>query len=226
MARFPGFPPQALKFLRQLEKNNNREWFQGHKNDYEAYLKTSMHDLVTALGEDLEKFATGFQTDPKKAIYRIYRDIRFSNDKRPYKTNVAASFFPKAMEKHTGAGYYFHLAPTEIFLGAGVYMPGPKELFAIRKRLSKDAAAYRKLTSAAAFKRLFGEVQGERLKRPPKGFSADDPALDLLLGKQFLVSAQLPAGLAGTPKLQTEITKRFRALQPWIDWLNDAVKKG
>jgi len=226
MARFTGFPPQALKFLRQLEKNNDREWFQAHKSDFEGYLKAPIHDLVTALGEDLDKFATGFQTDPKKAIYRIYRDVRFSNDKRPYKTNVAASFFPKAMEKHAGAGYYFQVAPKEILLGAGVYKPGPKELFAIRKRRSKDAAAYRKLTSAAAFKRLFGEVQGERLKRPPKGFSQDDPALDLLLGKQFLASAQLPAELAETPKLQTEITKQFQALQPWIDWLNDAVKKG
>ena len=97
---------------------------------------------------------------------------------------------------------------------------------AIRKRLSKESASYRKLTSAAAFKRLFGEVRGERLKRPPKGFSADDPALDLLLGKQFLASAQLPAELAETPQLQAEIAKRFQTLQPWIDWLNSAVKKG
>ena len=223
MARFPGFPPQALKFLRQLERNNNRE---EHKKDYETYVKGPMHDLVMALGEDLEKFTSGFQTDPKKAIYRMHRDIRFSNDKRPYKTHVAAAFFPKAMEKHAGAGYYFHLAPGEIFLGAGVYMPGPKELSAIRKRLSKESASYRKLTSAAAFKRLFGEVRGERLKRPPKGFSPDDTALDLLLGKQFLASAQLPAELAETPQLQTEIAKRFQTLQPWIDWLNSAVKKG
>lgn len=226
MDRFPGFPPQALKFLRQLEKNNNREWFQEHKSDYEAYVKAPMHEVVMALGEDLEKFATGFQTDPKKAIYRIYRDVRFSNDKRPYKTHMAASFFPKAMEKHAGAGYYFHISPEEIFLGGGVYMPGPKELYAIRKRLSREAAGYRKLTAAAGFKRWFGEVQGERLKRPPKGFSAEDPALDLLLGKQFLASAQLPAATAETPKLQTEITKRFAALDPWIDWLNEAIAAG
>jgi uncharacterized protein (TIGR02453 family) len=223
MARFPGFPPQTLKFLRQLEKHNNREWFQEHKKDYEAYVKAPMHELTLALGEDLERFAAGFQTDPKKAIYRIHRDVRFSNDKRPYKTHVAASFFPKAMEKHAGAGYYFHIAPREIFLGGGVYMPGPQELYAVRKRLSQDAASYRSLTGAAVFKRLFGEVQGERLKRPPKGFSADDPALDLLLGKQFLASAQLPPELAETSKLQGEISRRFEALHPWINWLNEAV---
>lgn len=223
MARFPGFPPQTLQFLRRLEKNNNREWFQAHKDDYETFVKAPMHELVTAVGADLEKFASGFQTDPKKAIYRIYRDIRFSNDKRPYKTHIAATFFPKGAEKHAAAGYYFHIAPKEIFLGGGVYMPGPRTLYAIRKRLSREAASYRKLTGAAAFKRLLGEVQGERLKRPPKGFSPDDPAVDLLLGKQFLAAAQLPPDVAETPQLQTEVSKRFEALHPWIDWLNEAI---
>lgn len=223
MARFPGFPPQTLQFLRQLEKNNNREWFQAHKDDYESYVKAPMHEFVVAIGEDLEKFASGFQTDPKKAIYRIYRDIRFSNDKRPYKTHIAATFFPKGAEKHAAAGYYFHVAADQVFVGGGAYMPWAKELYAIRKRLSKDAANYRKLTGAAAFQQLFGDVQGERLKRPPKGFSPDDPALDLLLGKQFLALAQLPPDLAETPKLQAEISKRFAALHPWITWLNGAI---
>lgn len=224
MARFPGFPPEMLKFLRQLAKNNDREWFQAHKSDYETYVKEPLHELVLALGDDLAKFSPGFQTDPQKAIYRIYRDIRFSNDKRPYKTHIAASFFPKALQKHAGAGYYFHISPEEIFLGGGVYRPGPKELFAIRKRLTKEAAAYRKLTAASGFKRQFGEVRGETLKRPPKGFSPNDPALDLLLPKQWLVSAQLPVELAESPKLQAEIAKRFETIQPWIDWLNGAVK--
>lgn len=226
MARFPGFPPEALKFLRQLSKNNNRDWFQAHKSDYETYVKEPLHNFVLALADDLDQFAPGYQTDPKKAIYRIYRDIRFSNDKRPYKTHISASFFPKRMEKHAGAGYYFHISGTEVFLGAGVYRAGPKELYAIRKRLSAEPAAYRKLISAAAFKRQFGAPEGERLKRPPKGFSADDPALDLILGKQFLASTQLAVEVAQTPRLQSEIIKRFRTLQPWIDWLNEAVDRG
>lgn len=224
MARFTGFPPEMLKFLRQLAKNNNREWFQAHKDDYESCVRQPLYELVAALGEELDGYSPGFQTDPKKAIYRIYRDIRFTEDKRPYKTHLAASFFPKAMEKHAGAGYYFHIAPSEIFLGGGAYRPGPKELLAIRKRLSKETTAYRKLVAGPAFRRLFGDVQGSRLKRPPKGFSPEDPAMDLLLGKQFLASAQLPPAVAETPALQKEITKRFRALQPWIDWLNGAVK--
>ena len=226
MARFRGFPPEALQFLQQLAENNNREWFQAHKSDYEVQLKQPLHELVVALGDDLDEFSPGYQTDPKKAIYRIYRDVRFSANKQPYKTHVSASFFPKWMEKHAGGGYYFHFSPTEFFVGGGVYRAGSREVFAIRKRLSKDPDAYRKLVAAPGFKRLFGEVQGERLKRAPKGFSPDDPAIDLLRGKQFLASTQVPIELAETPKLQAAIIKRFRTLQPWIDWFNEAVRAG
>ncbi len=226
MARFKGFPPEALEFLQQLAANNNREWFQANKPAYESQLNQPLHDLVLALGDDLEKFAPGYQTDPKKAIYRIYRDVRFSANKQPYKTHVSASFFPKWMQKHMGAGYYFHFSATEFFLGGGVYRASNKEVYAIRKRLSKEPGTYRKLIAAAAFKKRFGEVQGERLKRAPKGFSPEDPAIDLLLGKQFLVSTQLPIELTSTPKLQSEITKHFKTLQPWIDWLNEAVRTG
>jgi uncharacterized protein (TIGR02453 family) len=226
MARFKGFPPEALPFLQQLADNNNREWFQAHKSDYASHLDRPLHELVLALGDDLDTFSPGYQTDPKKAIYRIYRDVRFSANKQPYKTHVSASFFPKWMQKHMGGGYYFHFSATEFFLGGGVYRAGSKEVYAIRKRLSKEPETYRKLVSAPSFKRLFGEVQGERLKRAPKGFSPEDPAIDLLLGKQFLASAQLPIELARTSKLQAEITKHFKTLQPWIDWLNEAVRAG
>ena len=117
-----------------------------------------------------------YLTDPKKAIYRIYRDTRFSNDKTPYKTHVAASFNHKALVKHTAAGFYFHLSPDEILMGGGVYMPGSSELLAIRRHISADPAAYEALTKARPFKRYFGEVTGAKLSRPPKGFAADDPA--------------------------------------------------
>lgn len=226
MSRFRGFPPEALVFLRQLAANNNREWFQANKSDYETHLQQPLDKLVFALGDELDKFSPGFQTDPKKAIYRIYRDVRFSADKQPYKTHVSASFFPKWMQKHMGGGYYFHFSATEFFLGGGVYRAGSKEVYAIRKRLHQDPATYRKLVAAASFKRHFGEVQGDRLKRAPKGFSPEDPAIDLLVGKQFLASTQLPIELAETPKLQAEIVKHFKTLQPWIDWLNDAVRAG
>lgn len=226
MARFPGFPPEALRFLRALEKNNDRDWFQANKSTYETKLKGPLTELILALGEELDKFAPGLQTDPKKAIYRIYRDIRFSPNKKPYKTHAAASFTAKSGEKHVDAGYYFHFSPKELLIGGGLYMPGSPELLAIRRRLSADSAGYRKLTRAAAFKRLFGDVQGDKLTRAPKGFSPDDPALDLLVYKQYLAADTIDPKLVETPKLLPEIVKRFKALQPWIDWINEAIRDG
>ncbi|MCB1019127.1 MAG: DUF2461 domain-containing protein, partial [Acidobacteria bacterium] len=155
-----------------------------------------------------------------KAIYRIYRDTRFSNDKTPYKTHVAASFNHKSLVKHAAAGYYFHLSPKELLVGGGVYMPGTPELLAIRRQISADPAAYAKIVSAKPFKRYFGEVTGERLARPPKGFLADDPAIETLKQKQFLAGETLDPELALSPKLLPELSKRFQALAPFLDYLN------
>ncbi len=226
MARFPGFPPDALKFLEGLQKHNDREWFAANKQTYESKVKAPLTDLVVALGEELDKFAPGLQTDPKKAIYRIYRDIRFSPNKKPYKTHMAASFTEKSGEKHVFAGYYFHVSPAELLVGGGVYMPGSQELLAIRKRLSAEPDGFRKVIRAAPFKRLFGELQGDKLKRAPKGFSPDDPAVELLLYKQFLAADKLDPQLVESPNILPEIVKRFKALQPLIDWVNTAVKDG
>ena len=223
MARFSGFPKEGLQFLRNLKKNNDRDWFQAHKSVYEGAVKGPMTELVLALGEDFEEFAPAYLTDPKKAIYRIYRDTRFSNDKTPYKTHVAASFNHKALVKHAAAGFYFHLSPEEILLGGGVYMPGSAELLAIRRHISADPEAYRAVVSNRTFKRYFGEVTGERLSRPPKGFLADDPAIETLKQKQFLAMENLDPELALSAKLLPELSKRFKALAPFIDHLNQPL---
>ena len=223
MPRFSGFPKEGLKLLRDLKKNNDREWFQARKSLYEETVKGPMTELVLALGEDFEQFAPDYLTDPKKAIYRIYRDTRFSHDKTPYKTHVAASFNHKALVKHAAAGYYFHFSPTELLIGGGVYMPGSAELLAIRRHISGDPAAYKAIVSARPFKRFFGEVTGERLKRPPKGFSPDDPAIETLKQKQFLAGENLDPKLTLSPKLLPELSKRFKALAPFIDYLNQPL---
>ena len=218
--RFPGFPTETLEFLQSLEKNNNRDWFNARKPVYEQSVKAPMIALVEALGEQVEAMAPNFETNPTKAIYRIYRDVRFSNDKRPYKTHVSALFRHKKLPKHAGAGFYFHFSAKELFVGGGVYMPGSKELLAIRKQISADPGELRKILKAAAFRRAFGEIQGEKLKRIPKGFSPDDPAADLLVYKQFLASDQLAPQLVESPKLQQELLKRFRAMAPLVEYLN------
>lgn len=223
MARFSGFPKGGLQFLRDLKKNNDRDWFKARKSLYEEAVKAPMTELVLALGEDFEKFAPEYLTDPKKAIYRIYRDTRFSKNKAPYKTHVAASFNHKALAKHAAAGFYFHLSPDEILMGGGVYMPGSAELLAIRRHISANPVAYGAVVSNRTFKRYFGEVTGERLVRPPKGFPPDDPAIETLKQKQFLASENLDPELALSPKLLPELSKRFKALAPLIDYLNQPL---
>ena len=226
MAAFPGFPPEALQFLAELRENNDRDWFEAHKATYRKALREPLVELVLQVGDELEKLAPGFQTDPKKCIYRIHRDIRFSPNKQPYKTHFAASFSSKALEKHAGAAFYFHASSEELLVGGGVYMPGSKELLAIRRKLQAETDRYRSIIGARTFKQYFGEPVGEKLKRPPKGFDADDPAIELLKSKQWLAAERLPPKLIETPRLLPEIVKRFRAIAPFLLFLNEPLLEG
>jgi uncharacterized protein (TIGR02453 family) len=223
-ARFPGFPEEAREFLSQLKAHNTREWFQPRKQIYEEKIKAPMVELVLALGEAFREIAPEFDTEPKKAIYRIYRDVRFSHDKRPYKTHVAATFGPRGLSKHAGAGTYFHFSDNEVLVAGGIYAPGPQELLAVRQHLAANAKEFRRITSDRGFRKMFGGVEGEKLKRVPKGFATDHPEADLLVFKQFLVAASLPPKVVETPKLQKEIMKRFAEMLPFLRFLNRPLK--
>src|SRR5438445_3128911 len=135
---FPGFSPDAVKFLRALKRNNRRDWFQPRKEKYEALIKSPMLEFVACLNEEMARFAPAYVTPPEKAVYRIYRDTRFSPDKTPYKTHVAAIFPRRGLPKHCGAGLYFSVSPVEIAVAGGVYMPGPDQLLAIRTHLAQN----------------------------------------------------------------------------------------
>ena len=217
---FRGFPPEAITFLRGLSRNNRREWFQPRKHIYETKVKAPMAELVDALNFELRKFAPGYLNDPKKAIYRIYRDTRFSPDKTPYKTQIAASFSRRGMEKHGAAGYYFAISHKGVDVGGGIYLPPPETLLAVRTHIAERHEKFRQLAASHATKRLFGAVQGEHLARVPKGFCADHPAADLLRFKQYLLFTTLDAAIVTTPKLFVELEKRFRALTPFLEFLN------
>lgn len=225
-SRFPGFPAEAVAFYRGLSRNNTREWFQPRKPIYDEKVKAPMLELVTDLNRVMMDFAPDYVTDPGKAIYRIYRDTRFSPDKTPYKTQIAASFARRGMEKHGAAGYYFAVSHKGVDVGGGIYMPSPETLLAVRHHIAQRPDEFRKLTTARATKRLFGAMQGEQLSRVPKGFAADHPAADLLRFKQFLLFTSLDAAIVTTPKLFVELEKRFRALTPFLKFLNAPLASG
>jgi uncharacterized protein (TIGR02453 family) len=220
---FRGFPPEAITFLRGLSRNNRREWFQPRKHIYETKVKAPMAELVDALNFELRKFAPGYLNDPNKAIYRIYRDTRFSADKTPYKTHIAAIFPRRGHEKHVSAGFYCGVSLEGIEVAGGIYMPGPKELLAIRTWLVGHDTEFRK--AATGPRKVMGKLQGESLRRIPKGFDAAHPAADLLRMKQWLYYTTLDAGLVTSPRLFGEIVKRFRVMMPVVEMLNAPLKR-
>jgi uncharacterized protein (TIGR02453 family) len=220
---FPGFPPETLKFLRQLKKNNNRPWFQEHKEIYEAKVRQPMIDLVIGLGGALQPLAPEMVVDPKKAIYRIYRDMRFSADKTPYKTRVSAIFVPRGMQKASAAGLYFHVDAAEVLIGGGLYVPGSPELRAIRAHVADHWKALRLIVERREFQEMFGGLQGETLSRAPQGYSPDHPAIEYLRYKHYLAWLTEPATFAESPKLFPRLLTAFAAMLPLVRFLNTAV---
>jgi uncharacterized protein (TIGR02453 family) len=222
---FQGFSPEAMGFFRSLARHNNREWFQPRKPIFERHIKQPMRELVEALNAAMKSFAPEYATDPDKAIYRIYRDTRFSKDKTPYKTHVAASFHRRGTGPHKYGGYYLEVSHKGVGIGGGVYMPEPPVLLEIRQHIAEHSAEFRKILAARAVRRLLGEVQGEQLSRVPKGFCSTDEAADLLRFKSFFLYTELPPDLATTPGLFTEALRRFRVMKPFLDFLTAPQRK-
>jgi uncharacterized protein (TIGR02453 family) len=217
---FSGFPPEALPFFRSLERNNRREWFQPRKQIFDEKVRGPMAELVEALNAAMMEFAPAYVREPAAAIYRIYRDTRFSPDKTPYKTHVAAIFPRHGFAKHACAGFYFSVSHKEIEVAGGVYMPAAGELRAIRLHMLEHHEQFRALAGDRRLRALMGELQGEQLTRPPKGFPKDHPAEDLVRYKQWLWFVTLEPQLVTTGKLFTELVKRFRVLAPLMEFLN------
>src|SRR6185503_3909232 len=141
----PAFPKEGLQFLRSLKRNNNREWFQEHKSIYETRVKQPLEGLIDALASDFERFAPEMIASSKVSAYRIYRDTRFSKDKSPYKTHVAAVFPRSGLGKHEGAGFYIHISPSELLVGGDLYMPQREDLIAVSQKIAGDEASLLKI---------------------------------------------------------------------------------
>ncbi len=219
-APFLGFPEEGMRFLRDLAEHNERDWFQPRKEVYDRSVKAPMTALVQALNEKLMTLAPEYVTEPRHAVYRVYRDTRFTLDKTPYKTHIAASFIRKGLEKHAGAGFYFSVSPKEVEIAAGAYMPGPEQLRLIRGHVAEHYEELRRELSRRAVREHAGELQGAKLIKMPKGWPAGHPAADLLRGKQWYFDVLLPPDLAHGPKLQPEIVKRFTTMLAVVEFLN------
>jgi len=203
------FNPEALKFLRGLARNNDRAWFDPRKAVYEREIKAPMLAVIEAVNDELEKFAPEHVRPPHKSMMRIYRDTRFAADKR--------------LEKTSGAGFYFHVSAKETVIAAGVYMPTKEQLLAIRRHIEQHHEELRAILAGRKLRAAMGELEGDALKRPPRGFCAESPAIGLLLQQQWGVSATLPSEIATQPELVKEIARRFALAAPMVHFLNAAL---
>jgi uncharacterized protein (TIGR02453 family) len=220
------FTPKTLSFLRSLKRNNDREWFRARKADYEQHVRGPMVAVIERLAVDFGRFAPELDASPKRCIYRIYRDTRFSGDKTPLKTQISASFRWRGLPRHRAAGLYVEVHPQWVWMGGGLYAPEPIDLVRIREHISATHPELHKLTTAAAFRRTFPALEGEKLTRVPRGFQKDDPAADYLKHRNFLAGREFPPEFATTAEFYPTLVATFRAVMPIVRFLNEPLLEG
>jgi uncharacterized protein (TIGR02453 family) len=219
-APMPYLRPEAIAFLRNLAKHNDRDWFTPRKADFEALLKQPMLEIIRKVTDAMTSFAPDHVRPAEKSLFRIYRDTRFSHDKRPYKTHVAAWWTHTGLDKTSGAGYYFQISPKGVVIAAGAYMPEREQLAAIRHWLLDHHDEFRKILRTPAVRKTFSEFEGEALTRPPKGFPPDHPGMDLIRCKQWGLSTALPTGASLRKDFAKVLIKHFKLLTPMVIALN------
>src|ERR1700744_254353 len=216
----PYFREAGLRFLRSLKRNNRRDWFEAHKPEFERELKQPMLAVIQAVNLAMQNFAPAHIRPPQKCMMRIYRDIRFSSDKRPYKSHISAWWACEGLEKTSGGGYYMHISPDEVLVAAGVYMPEREQLMAIRQYLLLHHAEVRQMLNDRKLRRVMDSFTGTPLTRAPKGFPKDHPAMDLLLCRHWGLEAKLPSSASLQKDLADQVIRRFRLATPVVEALN------
>lgn len=222
---FAGFPPEMVRFFRSLKRNNRREWFQPRKPLFEQHVKAPMLELIGAINTELAKFAPEYVTEPKNAIFRIYRDTRFSADKTPYKTHVAASFSRRGTERLGTGGFYFSVSHEVIEVAAGIYHPDREVTLAVRNHIVETHEELSRILADKKSRKLAGELQGDSLSRSPKGFDPAHPAAEFIKRKDWILDVTLDANVATTPQLHGAVVERFRAMAPLLVYLNRPLLK-
>ena len=227
MAAFPGFPKDFFVFFRELKENNERAWFEANKQRFRDSVQAPMSAFIEAMAPRLAKISRHFTADPRPnggSMFRIYRDVRFSKDKRPYKEH-AACHFRHALGKDVHApGFYMHFAPGEVFFGGGLWMPPPDALAKVREAIATKSASWKKIWDGAAFMKHFGGVRGEGLMRPPRGFDPEHPFIEDIKRKSFYAMYEATPKVAGSSALVDEASDTFAALGPLMKFLCGAVE--
>ena len=225
------FSKESLQFLRGLKRNNRRPWFESHRAEYEELIKTPMADLVTEMDIRLSKIAPEIVGDPKRSVFRIHRDVRFSSDKSPYKTHAACWFFHAGgsakvgREAHGGgAGLYFHVEPGASMVGGGLWMPPRPALQRLRAAITADAKGFERIVLTPALKKRMGGLSEESmLRRMPRGFAEDAPGARWLRFQSFTVGHGLTDAQVVSGRLTTALAADFALIMPLVRWLNSAL---
>lgn len=228
------FAPAALRFFKDLRRHNNKPWFEAHKEDYHALVVFPMRALIEELDVRFARSAPEITGDPKKSMFRIYRDIRFSKDKSPYKTNAACWFWHKDADPRVGdraetgsAGFYFHLEPGGSLVGAGIWMPPRPVLNKVREAIAEQPHTFEKVVKHPGFKRRFGGLDKEgMLKRVPRGFAPEHRAAEWLRYQSFTAGRGLSDREITSHTIGALLERDFVRLLPLVRWLNGALGLG
>ena len=210
-------PKDVLGFFKDLNKNNNREWFTEHKPKFKE-LETQVKQFYNSLHEVMQKH----DDIDKVKIFRVYRDVRFSKDKTPYKTHFGGSFH--RTKPRLRGGYYLHIAPNnESFIAAGFWEPHKDDLLRIRKELELDANEFRKIMSAKKFKSIWGDLVGDEVKTAPKGFNKEHANIDLIKKKQFIFTKKYSDKEVTSDAFLKEVNSSFKTIRPYFDYMSEVL---
>lgn len=221
------FDEDFFSFFRELKANNNRDWFNANKTRYEQSIAEPCLDFIAAMAEPLQTISPHFDAIPKKvggSMFRIYRDTRFSKDKTPYKTNAGLHFRHNLAKSNYAPGFYLHLAPNEVFMGAGIWGPDGATLAKIRAHIDAHQKDWLAITGSAEVKKRFdGLRDGNPLKRPPKGYAAEHPLIDDLKKRSFFMMQNSNEKAANQAGFSDEVSDAYKAAAPLVNFICDAV---
>ena len=223
--RMAVFTANTIKFLVELSRNNNRDWFNEHKPRYESEVLDPALRFIQEMHDPLLAIAPHFTAIPKRmggSLMRVYRDTRFSKNKTPYKTNIGIQFRHEQARDVHSPGYYVHIDPEQVFIGAGMWRPDSDSLAGIRRRIVDKPAEWQRASTDRGFRRHFN-LGGESLKRPPRGFDKEHPMIDDLKRKDFIAVRDLDVGSALEPGFLRKVETSFRAATPYMVFLCKAV---